>query len=74
LSIAFACSLRQDAAAARAAQRLVRGGGDDVGVRHRVRVHATGDQAGDVRRVEHEQRADLVGDLALNACGSSRRG
>src|SRR3546814_16526349 len=28
-----------------------------------LRVHATGDQAGDVGRIEHEQRADLVGDL-----------
>ena len=38
--------LHQDDAAARAAQRLVRGRGDDVGVRHRVRVEAGGDQAG----------------------------
>ena len=52
----------QDAAATRAAQRLVRGERDDVGVRHRVRVRATGDEPGDVRGVEHEQRADLVGD------------
>ena len=54
----------QDAAAPRAAQRLVGGEGDDVGVGHRVRVHATGDEPGDVGGVEHEQRADLVGDLA----------
>ena len=65
LSIAAACSaLRQDAAAAGAAQRLVGGEGDDVRVGHRVRVDAAGDQPGDVGGVEHEQRADLVGDLA----------
>ena len=56
--------LAQDEAAARAAQRLVRGGGDDVGERHRRRVHARGDEAGDVRHVHHHRRADLVGDLA----------
>ena len=37
---------------------------DDVGVRHRRRVRATGDEAGDVRGVDHEQRAARVGDLA----------
>ena len=63
LSIALACCLgRQDAAATRAAQRLVRRERDDVGVRHRVRVRAAGDEPGDVGGVEHQQRADLVGD------------
>ena len=46
------------------AQGLVGGEGDDVGVGHRVRVDAAGDEPGDVGGVEHEQRADLVGDLA----------
>ena len=56
--------LAQDQAGARAAEGLVDGRGDDVGVRHRVRVHARGDEAGEVRHVDHQQRADLVGDLA----------
>ena len=51
-------------AAARAAQRLVGGGGDDVGVRDGRRVGAAGDQAGDVRDVGDQDGADLVGDLA----------
>ena len=54
----------QDAATARAAQRLVGGERDDVGERHRVRVRAAGDETGEVGDVEHEQRTDLVGDLA----------
>ena len=40
------------------------GGGDDVGVRHRARVQAGGDEAGEVRHVGPEQGADLVGDRA----------
>ena len=67
----------EDAAAAWSSQRLVGGEGDDVGVGHRVRVDATGDQPGDVRRVEHEQGPDLVGDLAkrlgLDDAGVGRR-
>ena len=53
-----------DRAAARSAQRLVGREGDDVGVRDGVRVHAAGDEAGDVGHVEHQQRPHLVGDLA----------
>ena len=59
--------LRQHQAAARAAQRLVGRGGGDVGVRHRVLVageHLARDQAGEVRHVDHQGGADLVGDLA----------
>ena len=48
--------VRQDHAAARAAQRLVRGGGDDMGVRQRARMDAAGDQAGEMRHVDHEDR------------------
>src|SRR5690606_14048246 len=51
-----------DDAAARAAQGLVGGRGDDVGVRHRVRVHARGHQAGDVVPVDGQVRADHAGD------------
>ena len=54
----------EDQAAARPAQRLVRGGRDDVGVGHRIRVHARGDEAGDVRHVHQEIGADRVRDLA----------
>ena len=53
--------------AARPAQRLVRGGRGDVGVRHGVLVageHLAGDEPGEVRHVDHQGRADLVGDLA----------
>ena len=52
----------QDRAGTRTAQRLVRGERDDVGVRNRRRVRAAGDQAGDVRGVDEQQRVDLVGD------------
>ena len=54
--------LGEDAATARAAQGLVRGEGDHIGVRHRVGVRTTGDEAGDVRRVEHQHRSRFVGD------------
>ncbi len=54
----------EDQAGARAAQRLVRGGGGDVRVRDRRGMRAAGDEAGDVRHVEDVDRANLVGDLA----------
>ncbi len=53
--------LAEDQAAARAAEGLVRGGGDDVGVADRARVRAAGDQAGDVRDVG---RRGTASDLA----------
>ena len=56
--------------AARTAQRLVRGGRDDVRVRHRIEVageHLAGDEPREVRHVDHERRAHLVGDLANDA-------
>ncbi len=56
--------LAQDHAGARTAQRLVRGGGDEVAVRHRRRVLPRRHQAGDVRDVGHQQAAGLVGDRA----------
>ena len=55
---------RKDHARARAAQGFVRGRGNDVRVRHWRRMRAAGDQSGEVRHVDHEQRARLVGDLA----------
>ena len=59
--------LREHQTAPRPAQRLVRRGGGDVRVRHRVLVageHLAGHEAGEVRHVDHQGRADLVGDLA----------
>ena len=54
----------QHHAAARAAQRLVRRRGHEVGVRHRARMHLRGDEPGDVRHVGDHRRADVAPDLA----------
>jgi hypothetical protein len=54
----------QHHAAARAAQGLVGGGGDHVGVRDRAGEHAAGHQAREVGHVDHQIGADRVGDLA----------
>src|SRR5437588_12337575 len=51
-------------AAARAAQRLVRGGGNDVGVGNRAWMDACGDQSRDVRHVHEKERADGLGGFA----------
>jgi hypothetical protein len=59
----FVLGLHQDDAAARTAQRLVRGRGHDIGVRHRVRVETGGNQTGVVRHVDHEDGADFPGHL-----------
>ena len=56
--------LRQNHAGARPAQRFVRGGSDDVGVRHGRGMHAASNQSGEVRHVDQIERADFVGDLA----------
>jgi hypothetical protein len=53
----------EDHPAARAAQRLVDRRRHHVGVRDGVRVQAGGHQPGEVRHVDDEQGADLVGDL-----------
>ena len=45
-------------AAARSAERLVGGGGNDVRVGNRAGMHACGDQPRDVRHVHKENRAD----------------
>jgi hypothetical protein len=55
---------RKDHAGARAAQRLVRGGSDDVGVLAGVRIQSRRHQTGEVRHVHQENRADGIGDLA----------
>ena len=56
--------LRQDHAGARAAKGLVDSGGHDVRVRDRRGVHTGGDEPGEVRHVDPEERADLVRDGA----------
>ena len=54
LSIAFACSSLHRIIAPRGpAERLVRRERHDVGVRHRRRIRAAGDQPDEVRRVDH---------------------
>ena len=54
---------RQNQSGARAAQRLVRGRGDDLRVRHRRRMRAAGNQSGEVRHIDQVDRANFVGDL-----------
>ena len=54
----------EDHGAARAAQRLVRGRGHDMGVRERARMRAAGDQPREMRHVDHQEGADLVGNGA----------
>jgi hypothetical protein len=54
----------EDQAAARAAQRLVRGRRGDMRMRHRRSMNATRDKTGEVRHVDQEIRADAVRDLA----------
>ena len=56
-------SLAEAQAGPRAAERLVRGRGDEVGDRHRVVVQPGGDEAGVVGHVDHQLRADFAGDL-----------
>ena len=57
------CFLAQDHAAARAAERLVRGRGHVVGHRHRVVVQLGRHQAGVVGHVDQQLRPALAGDL-----------
>ena len=71
LSMSLANSrLAQDHAAARAAQRLVRRGGDEVRVRHRARVQARGHQAGDVGHVDHQIGAAPASAISRDAARS----
>ena len=49
------CSLAHDDAAARSAQTLVRGGGDELRVRNRAGMLAAGDEPGDVRHVDEQE-------------------
>ena len=49
---------------ARPGERLVARRRDEVAVRHRARMDPGRDETGEVRHVAHQERADLVGDLA----------
>src|SRR6202030_2636977 len=53
----------EDHRAAWPAQRFVRGGGDDIGVGHGVRMRAGDDQSRDVRDVGQHEGADLFRNL-----------
>ena len=53
----------EDHTAAGTAKGLVRGGRDDVRVRNGARMEACGNETGDVRHVDPEDGAALVGDL-----------
>ena len=64
LMSAFELLAAEDQPAAGTAEGLVDGRRDDVGVLDRVRVLAGGDEAGEVGHVDHQLRADRVGDLA----------
>ena len=70
-------SLAQDHAAAWAAQDLVGGEGDDVGVRHGTGDRLARHEADEVGGVHHEDRPDLVSDLAeggeIDEAGVRRR-
>ncbi len=63
----------EDHAAARAAQRLMRCGGDDMRMRQRARMDAAGDEPGEMRHIDHEIGADGLRDLA-EAAKSIMRG
>ncbi|QTK78950.1 hypothetical protein AT6N2_C1164 [Agrobacterium tumefaciens] len=54
----------EDHAAARAAQRLVRGGGRNMAMRERRGMLATGDETGDVRHIDHQVSANFISNFA----------
>ena len=55
--------IHQNDAAARSAQTLVRGRGHDMGMRHRVGIRTTGDQARVVRHIHQQIGTDVFGDF-----------
>ena len=55
--------LAENESAARAAQALVRGGGHEIGIRHRVGMLSASDESGDVGHVHEEQCANAFRDL-----------
>ena len=63
----------EDEPGARAAQRLVRGAGDDLRVRHRRRIDPAGHQPGEVRHVHQEERRPTSSAMERNAAKSMIR-
>ena len=59
----FKLVLAEDYGPSRTSEGLMGGAGDDIGIRHGARVHARCDKAADVRHVDHEVCADLIGYL-----------
>lgn len=59
----FKLVLAEDYGTSRASEGLMGGAGDDIGIRYGARVHARCDKAADVRHVDHEVCADLIGYL-----------
>jgi hypothetical protein len=66
-------ALREDHAAARAAQGLVRGGGHHVRVGHGLGIDAGCNEAGDMRHVDEQPGTDLVGDSRGKRAQSTTR-
>src|SRR6185312_8440832 len=56
--------LAQNHSGTGAAQRLVGGGSNKLRVGHGRRMDSGGHESGEVRHVDHENRADFVGDLS----------
>ena len=54
----------QDQSSTRTAQRLMRRGCHDMRMRNRRGMHATGHQSREMRHIDHEVGADVIGDLA----------
>ena len=59
----FVLGLHQDDAATWPAQRFVRGRGHHIGMWHRIGVHARCNQTRVMRHIDHEIRADFLGDF-----------
>ena len=59
----FELVLAEDDSTSRTSQGLVSGAGDNIGIRHGARVNARCDKAADMRHVDHEICADLIGYL-----------
>ena len=57
----FMLGFHENDAAARTAQTFVRGGGDHVGMRHRVGIHTRCDQTCVMRHVHQKNSADFFG-------------
>ena len=57
-------SAAEDATTTGTAECFVCREGNNIGVRNGIGMHPTGDKPGDMRSIEHQQRANFIGDLA----------